>query len=562
MPDNFFEMMSNFTSNHTAPNGTTSRKLKDEERRLASTYCSNAFSDIAGAYVLLGDTETAASTDFDGTSYTSCPGCAADPYINFADYSDTIGTHLEFYLIHNNPTSTGTLGADELCAEMKYSLNALNINPDKTDIAIGTTGATCQGCFAYGGAQAVVGMHCYKDADDATVCDVSASLAGSFEYNVDVLLKDPSITATSTAEPIWNGAKIEIARFGDSAGLLNLVLDVTPKLHATVGGTLQATGELSAKAHAAGELEIGGLIEDGTFTAFQTSSLTFDPLTFTATGFDVSGEEAEIVVTPDFSIGMSVVTSATTSALLSMTTSLQTPVSIATSSADCDTNYKVQSSAILAALGSPILGYSADLSEYPDVSVVISDSTEENMCLTYPDGNPDTTDSDSTPTSVEVSLSLSLSGITCEEYGTAEEAAVNVALAALIGGADAETFTDHECATGVTVVVDVSRRALLSNEVTISTSVTVATDTYASASASDIATSVNSALDAAVTSGAFTTSVVSAGEAGGLTTLDGVSVTSSTATTADTSIASRTAVSSFFAAVSSIVVSATVAAMF
>ena len=261
---------------------------------------------------------------------------------------------------------------------------------------------------------------------------------------------------------------------------------------------------------------------------------------------------------------MSVVTSATTSALLSMTTSLKTPVSIATSSADCDTNYKVQSSATLTELGSPFLSYTADLSAFPDVSVVIDDSTKENMCLTYPDGKPGTTDSteDSTPTSVEVSLSLSLSGITCEEYGAAEEAAVNVALAALIEGADAETFTDHECATGVTVVVDASRRALLSNAVTISTSVTVATDTYASASASDVATSVNSALDAAVTSGAFTTSVVSAGEAGGLTTLEGVSVTSSTATAADTSLASRTAVSSFFAAVSSIVVSVTVAAMF
>ena len=248
MPDNFFEMMSNFTSNHTAPNGTTSRKLKDEDRRLASSYCSGVFTDMAGAYVLLGDTDTAGQTDWAGNNM----GRSTDPYINFADYSETLGTHLEFYLIHNNPTATGTLGADELCAEMKYSLDALNINPDKTDIAIGTTGATCQGCFAYGGAQAVVGMHCYTDADDANVCDVKASLAGSFEYNVDVLLKDPSITATSTAEPIWNGAKVEIARFGDSANLLALVLDVTPKLHAAVGGTLQATGELSAKARAAG----------------------------------------------------------------------------------------------------------------------------------------------------------------------------------------------------------------------------------------------------------------------------------------------------------------------
>ena len=48
----------------------------------------------------------------------------------------------------------------------------------------------------------------------------------------------------------------------------------------------------------AGSLEIGGKISDGTFTAYQTDQLTFEPLTFTATGFDVSAEEAEIVVTP------------------------------------------------------------------------------------------------------------------------------------------------------------------------------------------------------------------------------------------------------------------------
>ena len=246
MPDNFFEMMSNFTSNHTvpAPNGTTSRKLKDEDRRLASSYCSNAFSDMAGAYVLLGDTETAGQTTWAGNYQYS-----TDPYF---DYQTYLGAHLELYLIHNQPGYfCGLCSADELCVEMKYSLDALNINPEKTDIDIGT-GATCKGCFAYGGASAVVGMHCYKDEYDVSVCDVSASLSGSFEYNVDVLLKDPSITATSTAQPIWNGATIELARFGDSAGILNLVVDVTPKLHGAVGGTLQATGELSAKAAAAG----------------------------------------------------------------------------------------------------------------------------------------------------------------------------------------------------------------------------------------------------------------------------------------------------------------------
>ena len=64
------------------------------------------------------------------------------------------------------------------------------------------------------------------------------------------------------------------------------------------GGSLINELKLIGSYHFAGELEIGGQISDNTFTAFETSSLTFDPLTFTATGFDVSGEEAEIVVTP------------------------------------------------------------------------------------------------------------------------------------------------------------------------------------------------------------------------------------------------------------------------
>lgn len=98
MPDNFFTMMYNFTSNHTAPNGTTSRKLlKDEERRLESSYCASTFSDMAGAYVWLGDADTADMTDYDD-AYSWYPptsgGGYNEPFFNFENYPNTFGSHM------------------------------------------------------------------------------------------------------------------------------------------------------------------------------------------------------------------------------------------------------------------------------------------------------------------------------------------------------------------------------------------------------------------------------------------------------------------------------------
>ena len=230
----------------------------------------------------------------------------------------------EMYLIHNQPFGSW-YQADEFCAEVKYSLDAIDINPDKSDLNIGTTGAVCHDCFAYAGAVGVVGMHCYAESG-ATYCDVSASIAGGFEYNIDLLIKDPTITTTVTV-PIWEGVATELGRFGDSLGVLAIVLDVTPVLNAEMSGTLTATGERSATAHAAGVashrrsrsesastimrclflfassrrpgyLELGARVNSDEFTAYATASLEFDPLTFETTGFEITAEESEIVVTP------------------------------------------------------------------------------------------------------------------------------------------------------------------------------------------------------------------------------------------------------------------------
>ena len=126
---------------------------------------------------------------------------------------------------------------------------------------------------------------------------------------------------------------------------------------------------------------------------------------------------------------------------------------------------------------------------------------------------------------VDVALTLGMSGITCAEYTTAEEAAVNAALADHIDGADADDFSDHVCTSSG------ARRGLLSSGISIATTASVSTATYggAAASASDIATSIASTVSTAVSSGSFTSSVASYAVARGLDALSSASVTSASA---------------------------------
>ena len=226
---------------------------------------------------------------------------------------------------------------------------------------------------------------------------------------------------------------------------------------------------------------------------------------------------------------------------------------MATSASDCTTTYSSKVHANLVELGSPMLDYTVDLSEWSEGSTVdVYDEISGNMCFQYPDGKPPSLRPSPRPTSnapsprpsprptsnavtpsvaepeepktVEVALTLGMSGLTCAEYSTAEQAVVNLALAEHIEGTNAESFSEHVCtedsAGGVT------RRALLASTISISTSVTVATDTYGTDSASDIATSIASVIDTAISSGGLTASVVSHAETAGLTTLASASVAS------------------------------------
>ena len=125
----------------------------------------------------------------------------------------------------------------------------------------------------------------------------------------------------------------------------------------------------------------------------------------------------------------------------------------------------------------------------------------------------------------DVALTLGMSGITCAEYTTAEEAVVNAALADHIDGADADDFSDHVCTSSG------ARRGLLSSGVSIATTASVSTAAYggAATSSSDIATSIASTVSTAVSSGSFTSSVASYAVAAGLDALSSASVTSASA---------------------------------
>ena len=197
------------------------------------------------AYVWIGDSETADMTDYEST-YHNC----AEPFFNFETFPGIFGSHLEMYLIHNQPDGY-FYQADELCAEIKYVQGVIDINPSHDDLGIGDTGATCRDCFAYGGAYGLIGLHCYTEGTD-TFCDLSAKVSGGYQHNADVLFSDPTIMSRSFTLPIWSGDKTELGRFDDGTGTLVIILEVTPSLYAGVSGTLQATGDLSAQCGAEG----------------------------------------------------------------------------------------------------------------------------------------------------------------------------------------------------------------------------------------------------------------------------------------------------------------------
>ena len=123
---------------------------------------------------------------------------------------------------------------------------------------------------------------------------------------------------------------------------------------------------------------------------------------------------------------------------------------------------------------------------------------------------------------VEVDLELSLGGISCADYGNAEEAVVNDALAAELDGS--QSFSAHVCMDAT------RRRGLLSTSVSIATTATV---TKAAYDDDDIEGSIISALTSAVASGSLESSIVN----GGVSSLAVISVTGVSAVEDDSSTA-------------------------
>jgi hypothetical protein len=123
---------------------------------------------------------------------------------------------------------------------------------------------------------------------------------------------------------------------------------------------------------------------------------------------------------------------------------------------------------------------------------------------------PGPTSKPTTAATQDVDLTLSLRGISCTDYGNAEEAVVNDALAAELDGS--QSFSAHVCMDAT------RRRGLLSTSVSIATTATV---TKAAYDDDDIEGSVTSALTSAVDSGSLESSIAS----GGVSSLASISVT-------------------------------------
>ena len=164
-----------------------------------------------------------------------------------------------------------------------------------------------------------------------------------------------------------------------------------------------------------------------------------------------------------------------------------------------------------------------------------------------------TTPAPTPPPAVAVTLALGMSGIACDAYGAAEEAAVNAALEASIPGTDASaSFSAHTCADVARRLRDRRRGLMTADTTTVEIGTTASIDVAEYADAQDdgsdvvaaVATSglqavdsmlvigaVTSTLTAAVSSGEVTTFIADAATDAGLTTLDSVSVDSVAVTT-------------------------------
>ena len=114
-----------------------------------------------------------------------------------------------------------------------------------------------------------------------------------------------------------------------------------------------------------------------------------------------------------------------------------------------------------------------------------------------------------------------MSGLICATYGTAEETAVNAALASTIDGTDSNSFGAHVC------MDEAARRALLSSSVSID----VTAEVEVAAHGGDItavAASVATVMAAAASDGSFASAVVAEASSAGLTTMASVEVTAAT----------------------------------
>lgn len=125
---------------------------------------------------------------------------------------------------------------------------------------------------------------------------------------------------------------------------------------------------------------------------------------------------------------------------------------------------------------------------------------------------------------IDVDLVVGLSGIDCSLYGTDEEEVMNLALADVIDGADADDFSSHTCTD------ETRRRSILGANDIISIETTVSVAASPADSSDDVASIVSGAVSDSVDSGSLTSAIEEHAAVQGVDTLEDTVVTSADVT--------------------------------
>lgn len=183
----------------------------------------------------------------------------------------------------------------EACVEYEYHVPLLNMNYDTSNQAAtesekvieGVDGFICKDCYAYLGGGVGVEAH----YDQNRVWEFSAHLWGQSKMNLDLQIKDPTITAPlDVTKTIIQGQKMQLFTYG------YITVDYTPKLTARVrtNGEVSLKGQFTAQSKLDAEFNLG--LEESSPYLFTSSNFQFDAPKVTLTDFTLTSSSASFSV--------------------------------------------------------------------------------------------------------------------------------------------------------------------------------------------------------------------------------------------------------------------------